>query len=49
MMRSTLPDNHVTLWLQEAGYNALHFNQLAHSWVKNVKFTNTDSAFYCRE
>jgi hypothetical protein len=33
--------------LQEAGFNALHFNQMANSWVRNVKFVNTDSAFYC--
>jgi hypothetical protein len=33
--------------VQEAGYNALHFNQLANSWVRNVGFINTDAGFYC--
>jgi len=33
--------------LLEAGYNALHFNQLSHSWVRNVHFVNADSGFYC--
>lgn len=32
--------------LQEAGYNGIHFNQLAHSWVRNVRVVNSDMAFY---
>lgn len=32
--------------VQEAGYNGIHFNQLAHSWVRDVRIINSDSAFY---
>jgi hypothetical protein len=32
--------------LQEAGYNGIHFNQVAHSWVRDVRVVNSDSAFY---
>jgi hypothetical protein len=32
--------------LAEAGYNALHFNQLANSWVRDVRFVNADTAVY---
>jgi hypothetical protein len=35
-----------SLLLQELGYNAIHFNQLAHSWIRNVRILNSDSAFY---
>jgi hypothetical protein len=31
---------------QEAGYNGIHFNQVAHSWVRDVRVVNADSAFY---
>ena len=31
---------------QEAGYNGIHFNQVAHSWVRDVRVVNSDSAFY---
>ncbi len=31
---------------QELGYNAIHYNQLAHSWLKDVRVVNSDSAFY---
>jgi hypothetical protein len=31
---------------QELGYNAIHFNQLAHSWVRDVRIHNSDSGFY---
>jgi hypothetical protein len=31
---------------QEAGYNGIHFNQVAHSWVRDVRVLNSDSAFY---
>jgi hypothetical protein len=29
--------------LQEDGYNALHFNQLANSWVRNVRIVDADA------
>lgn len=32
--------------LKEDGWNALHFNQLSNSWVRDVRFLNTDAAFY---
>jgi hypothetical protein len=32
--------------LQEMGYNAIHFNQLAHSWLRDVRIHNSDSGFY---
>jgi hypothetical protein len=32
--------------LQEMGYNAIHFNQLAHSWLRHVRIHNSDSSFY---
>jgi hypothetical protein len=32
--------------VQEPGYNAIHFNQVAHSWVRDVRIINSDSAFY---
>lgn len=32
--------------VQEAGYNGIHFNQVAHSWVRDVRLLNSDSAFY---
>ncbi|KAF6262421.1 hypothetical protein COO60DRAFT_1676006 [Scenedesmus sp. NREL 46B-D3] len=32
--------------LMEMGYNAVHFNQLAHSWVRDVRIHNSDSGFY---
>jgi hypothetical protein len=32
--------------LQEMGYNAVHFNQLAHSWLRDVRIHNSDSGFY---
>eukprot|EP00878_Enallax_costatus_P028582 GHUV01030881.1.p1 GENE.GHUV01030881.1~~GHUV01030881.1.p1 ORF type:complete len:128 (+),score=6.43 GHUV01030881.1:746-1129(+) len=28
------------------GYNAVHFNQLANSWMRDVRIHNSDSAFY---
>lgn len=28
------------------GYNAIHFNQLGNSWLRDVKIYNSDSAFY---
>lgn len=31
---------------QERGYNGIHFNQLAHSWVRDVRIHNADSGFY---
>lgn len=32
--------------LAETGFNALHFNQLANSFVKDVRFLNADTAIY---
>lgn len=32
--------------LKEDGANALHFNQLTDSWIKDVRFLNADSAIY---
>jgi hypothetical protein len=31
---------------QEDGYNAIHFNQLANSWVRNVRIVNADAGVY---
>jgi hypothetical protein len=32
--------------LKEDGYNALHFNQVADGWVRNVKILNADAGVY---
>lgn len=30
----------------EQGYNAIHFNSVAHSWVRNVRLKNADSGIF---
>jgi hypothetical protein len=32
--------------LKENGFNALMFNQMANSWVRDVRFLNADTAVY---
>jgi hypothetical protein len=32
--------------LNEEGLNALHFNQVANSWIKDVRFVNADTGIY---
>ena len=32
--------------MQEAGFNAIHFNQLSNSWVRNVRVENADAGVY---